>query len=389
MTKPENIQPQRQMVKSHKIDLSIRVIISVIYRFILIGFAVVILILYPNKLQTSYYIIFIGLYISLYVVLFKNNSLSSKLRLINDYLFIYGILVGKPLDLITYPFLLIPIFNSPNHTGAKRGFLTYLFTVIIMFLTIEGRVPFVYFIPLLFISVIDALEHIRSRLLRFSNLLYDSIDEFYLEDVSLKKGHLIYTRLKSILNRSKFRFFFLTNEIVCIKLRNNRAEVVNASLFVYDYALNLGKQEIAALSKGEILKNIPVQINKVKFENTLIISTRLKEESYAFIFLIDNLRIWFFCNYYLRIYFKPILKKISVILRVEKEIRDERDLYIKKMKDKLYYVSNATLAMHFLRNKFSPIKNYLEMIEEAENVSREKRSQFNNILDMEHVRAKR
>jgi len=298
------------------------------------------------------------------------------------------VLWNKELTILTYPFLLLPIFNSPNHTGEKRSFLTYIFTTLILIFILRNKFEIIDVVPLFFILIIELFEKIRTRLLRFSSSLYNEIDNFYLKKLNLKKSHLIYAEIIERLNNSRFKFFFTTKIIMCFKLKNSKFSIMNSSIFAWNYSIKIDSEKIKELENERLLSNLPIEINFKTYSVNFYIPIKVENEMYVFVYIVEDLKIWSICKFYVSWYLKPLLSKIAVVLRVEKELRDDRDNYIKKMKDKMYYVNNATLAMHFLRNKFSPIKNYLEMIEKEERFGKEKKDQYSEILKKELSRVK-
>lgn len=193
-------------MKSYRIDMLIKGLISVFYRLVLSIYALAVLLLNTNYFHWYYYLLIYVIFFICFLLLFQRNSWFSKMRLLNDYVFIVFILYGKELSISNYPFLLIPIFNSPNHSGNRSPFLTYIFTIVSLIILLGNNFRIIYTIPLIFIFFIDLFEQFRSRILRFSNYLYDAIDNFSLQKLHLKKSHLLYKEIIERLNSSKFRF---------------------------------------------------------------------------------------------------------------------------------------------------------------------------------------
>lgn len=105
---------------------------------------------------------------------------------------------------------------------------------------------------------------------------------------------------------------------------------MNGSNFIWEYELKVDSQNITKLKNGDILNDLPISLNSLTFNENFYIPIKDGGETYVFIFMVKDLRVWNFCKYYVSLFFKPILLKISFVLKIEEELRNDRDEYIKK-----------------------------------------------------------
>ena len=109
------------------IDTVQRKINSILFRFVIISYSIYILAICNNCFKYIIYIPVLLLYIFIY---FKLQNLS-KLRIINDFLFICIIVYGKnPFAIINYTFIILPIINTINFSGDKQSGLVYIYTIL-------------------------------------------------------------------------------------------------------------------------------------------------------------------------------------------------------------------------------------------------------------------
>src|SRR5260221_8709678 len=110
------------------LDDILRRLISIVFRLLLIAYGFVILSSFNNTLPKWAYFSTTIIYAVFYILLYRKKKIWSKLRLLNDYIFISVFAWQKPIDnFLIITFFLLPIFNAPNHSGDKRSIVLYIF----------------------------------------------------------------------------------------------------------------------------------------------------------------------------------------------------------------------------------------------------------------------
>jgi hypothetical protein len=123
---------------------------------------------------------------------------------------------------------------------------------------------------------------------------------------------------------------------------------------------------------------IPVKKDKNQEENV----------KYIFLFVVESKPFFTGSKFYIRYILKPFFVKIANLIEIERGLRNSRNFMKKRTKNKYRYVYNAELALHHLRNKFSPIVNFFEMVAELKTIDVSKKSEFQGLINLEEKRIK-
>jgi hypothetical protein len=377
------------------IDLLQKLINSVLFRLVLITYAILILFVFNNFLDFYVYIIIIASYIFIYFSLLKN----SYLRLINDFIFIGLIILNKnPNDVLLFVFIILPIINSVNFSGQKKSFLLYVITTITYILLLcnfnyKYDIDFIgkSLYPILgifFLWVINGYTSLRTKIRSFRDELNDVVDSFHIEKEYLQRPHRIYKSLISVINKNIKSN--LIEEIFCFVISDNSNSpltIVNSSKFIWKHELNEeGFIEKIRKRTNLINQNITIE-NEVK-DNNIVIYSKVEEYEYVF-FIIISMPIPF---YYQMIgifrTLEPAFVKISNVLMGEKKIQELRSEEIARLSERSQYVNRANKTMHFMRNRLGPFANLIKQLDGFETISEEKREKFKKLIFKEKDRAK-
>lgn len=368
-----------------------RKLISPIYRLILWLIGVSILSISKNYAESYIYVTFYALYWIIYAVFRKNIGYNPKIRLINDYFLIFATLYGKSVDnFINTIFLLLPIINTPNHSSNKRSYtLLYALAIAIIFVCSDFAFPWKYMGGLAAIYVISMFEYVRFRMSRLDNLLLTRLDEFEVREYDFGNLHRIYPFLIETVNASEFASIIKIEKIYCFFLKDGKLHLVNGSELVWKYKCELKESDV--LIDGGLIENQQLLINDRNYENVMLLPIKLENKTYVFAIISKKVvSIWsLFYEDVIINDLKPAFKKIARVIQLEDVMRKRRQKQLKKIKDKIVYVNNTTLAMHFVRNKLSPLKNYVELNEIIDTVSEDVKPQLLQVLQEELIKSKR
>ncbi|WP_151174278.1 hypothetical protein [Sulfuricurvum kujiense] len=312
------------------------------------------------------------------------------MRTLNDYVFIALILFDKNIiEIYNILLLLFPLFNSPNHLNNKRnpflllGLSSLIFSII--FIYQHGFDPKIIYIlvGLFFLTLISYAEVGRTKIINDLFNIFESIDKITGETSNSLQLPKIYNKviesLENILtkvNSVEMIACFVESE----KTRELQIRSTSQLILKYD----IKNLEDASKSNEKSI-NIPVIIDDKVYKNTLYI----RINKYIFL-LIFSREIQSMNLLYLIItdeLIKPILLKITKILDFEDALNKRKYTNLKKLNAELHYVNHVVQSIHFLKNKFSPIKSYFQLLQKLETVDIDKKEQLLEIIQETKERA--
>jgi len=350
-------------------DLIHKYLTSVLFRIILLSYSFFLISIQDNIFDFYIYIIYFFVYIAIYIYLLIKKW--AVVRTVNDYILIFIILLFKniylPYNII---FLLIPLFNSPNHTSEKRNnWFLFLFTII-LFLLLHFKNPnhssfdtSTYFtlVAILVLTIISHFELSRARLFKDTFNIYQDID-----DVAKKANNttMIPEIYKLIISKIKEKFNIDIKQITCFEVIKGKAKIKNSSLFVYS----------SSIDSIDIKSNLninplttKININGQEVYNILTV----KIDKFIFLFISDNENTEISIRNKLYIYEVVLLifEKIVNIIENEEELFKQKQKQNKVLTSKQHYVLEIMKSTHFISNKLGPIKNFLTLQTDYDNGS--------------------
>ena len=339
--------------------------LSIFFRLIIILFGIYLVWSRDNYFKTYWYFVAIAPYITIYLSTLFREGLISRLRLLNDYIFIVFFLYDKTIDYTTICYLILPIINSPNHTGNKKSIWLYIFFVISLYVINDNNFNWSFiFVTLIFITINFIIDS-KTRYFKNITALNLQIEEFFENELELRKSYKFYVGILAVLNKIKVLFLYKPKfqSVVCFRVEDDRLILENSSTFIWSYdidsmsVLRMMNQENHDNYKNS---NIKVTINDLDASRNFIIFNQTKKSRYAFVFVIKDHSNALFNLYYLNL-LKPITARISRFLDLERTIHVENKLILRKFRDKFFHMQNAEKAMHFIRNRFNTLDNFIEM----------------------------
>jgi hypothetical protein len=338
---------------------------SIFFRFVTILFGFSIVLFQNNYFETYIYLIALIPYLIIYFFTLFREGFFSKIRLLNDYLFIVFLLYGKEINYLTICFLLLPIVNSPNYSGNKKSIWLYLFFIMSLYFLNDFQFDW-YFITITLVFItLNIIIDSKSRFYNNVTSLNIEIEKFLEKQLELKKSYKVYQGILSVLNNIKVLKFYqphFTN-IVCFKVEKKRLILENCSTFVWSYLID-NQKIISIVNQTEKdnykLSNITFELNDNNESKNILIINKTKNSRYIFIFTIDNYSNNLFNLYYISL-LQSITSRIARVLDLESSLKNENKQILKKFRDKYFHMQNAEKAMHFIRNRFNTLDNFIEM----------------------------
>ncbi|MFX4267393.1 hypothetical protein ACOL29_07015 [Aliarcobacter butzleri] len=380
--------------KPQFMDYLFRLVSSFYFRIIVIFYGFVLTMIQDNIYPIYIYSIVSVVYFILYLyTLVKRKHL---LRTLIDFLFISIILYGKDFYLVyNFVYALFPLINSTNHSSAKRSLkfislinFIFIMALVIINTTIDYKQNAFLFIIVIFCSLLLTPEYLRSVYNEKINTLFELIDKIMPEDRFIEK---ILMAIIDKLNEIFKDIIFMKNveiKMINIFLVNDdyNTYVKNSNIFISQYNIE------------EILKKIKEKDYSRSFDDSVIINDKEYKNTYNIlinnylfnIILGSNDKNKSFTIPYLILndYIKPIIVKISRILIHEDNLYKMEISTNKRIHDKYKFVSTVTKSTHFMSNKFSSIKNILNIVNEMRNKEKNNSKELEILLEDELQRAK-
>ncbi len=377
------------------IDLLQRRINSFIFRFLILVYAVVILVTHDNVLPTYLYVIIALVYIVLYFTFLKKQ----RLRLFNDFLFISLMVLGKnPNEAFIFIFLILPIINSINFSGNKKSPILY-FVTIIAYLSLlcyyNRKIELIVFrnsiLPIssfIFLWIIEAYTSLRIKIRDFRDLLNEVVDGFYTNDEFIKKPHKIYNEIIKAIN-TKIKAD-LIKELYCFTTHpkdKNKLVIINGSSFIWRYDIK-EKDFHDKFEKRDYQLNVDLTIDNKKQYFNLVHKIEIEGIDYIYVFTTTKLIPFYYIiiGFYRTLF--PSLSKMSKILLMEKKLQDLRNEELQRFSLRSQYITRATKTMHFIRNRLGPVNNLLTMLDNRSGIDENMIGEFDSLIDSEKSRAK-
>ena len=351
-----------------EIDYLLRVLSSLVYRLLLLFFSAIILLTENNYFSNWLYLAIIGAYLVVITIVVIGQVEKKKfpypiLRIFIDYAFITFILYAKPIsNLNNVIFFLLPVINSPNHTGNKRSvFIPVLFLMASM--GILQIFEFNYLIGFVVIVAVTGMESIRLDIIKHINSLYELVDDHNIKSITSHKLHRLY---REVIDRfNKHVKYDKIENITCFKIYRNGIRIVNSNKFIWSYEFALDEEKIKQLfEKDKSLSNLEFILSNEPFPSNTIIGVEIDNNRYVFVIGWSSKSMPLIRNLFVVKIFKSFFKKTAKLIALEENIRKEKINYFEKIRANVDYVNRAALAMHYLRNKFTPIKNYFKILED-------------------------
>lgn len=374
------------------IDLLVRRLNSVLFRLVICSYALYIILTYNNIMPEWIYFILVVGYFVLYVKFLK----APKIRLINDFLFIFIILLYKnPVDPITYIFITLPIINSINFSGEKKSKLLYLYSISLFFgllciyhkshqqLLQASNLKFLF--PIVALWVINSYTSVRVEIRNFREMLNDLVDDYFLHPQFIKQPHKIYSEIITAINARLNKEFI--SEIYCFMPSRfeKKPILVNGSRFLWKYEF-FGKEIEKRLNERQILHNESMSFDGKVVDKSIMLYSKIENQDYYYIFITKS-ELPFPIPFigFPRI-LSPVLTRISKVLFSERSLHEIRNAELSKLMQSVSYVNKANKTMHFVRNRLGPFSNLLAMLDASSSIPVQKAEQFNRLLVNERER---
>lgn len=387
------------------IDLGVRNIISVAYRIILVLTSVILLYKYDDKIQIKHYylILIILTYTIGYTFLFRKSGPYSIIRLFLDFALIAFILTCTGTQtVLTFFLLALPILNSNNHTSNKRTIFVYILPFAILFALNDFNPGFGQWFPLLIITLIGLFDFFRYKVNELNQSMSRIVNDYLNQQIELHGTYMLLDNIKSRINEGSSKFLFTIENILCFsKIITGRSKtssqpiendyiLYNSSQFIWQYKISNEFIQKPIDSQPGIAKYIPnITYNSIRRKISFALPLEKEDgRKYIFIFILQDRKITKYSKFIIKAYIRSIsgvFSRLLVAINIEQELQKLRENNVNKIKDKLIYVKQTNMAMHYVRNKLTPLKNFIEMDESFHSNKYKKLIKPSFFKDFEHL----
>ncbi|WP_430408478.1 hypothetical protein [Kordia sp.] len=354
-----------------EIDYDIRKFNSFLLRIIL---GILLILIYQRNNNFFESIIYLISGISYIVLLFMNYRFTNKkyrgkIRLILDLILIGIFLFNKNLSLtINYLPYIILLFNINSHSNKKNNILFFIFLFHIS-IYISSNFRFIitfHLIPLLF-YVFIFFVFIRKYFRELNEKVIDTVGDLFIENVNEKTNHHILEKIKKHLNKRKtLGNFFSIENIYLFTVLNENLVLIKGSEFVKTDPVLVKDEKINLLNfiekkRNSIYASKEIVIDGFEYNNLIWLKHKIKMQQYVFLLtfksptgfiteaIISSLRPIF--EYATRIFY--VTNTLTTLKKQQTEI----------IKEKVTHVLDAQNALHFVKNKLSPITRTIDLID--------------------------
>lgn len=344
-------------------DSIIKKSFSIIYRLLITAISIFIICSQSNLFTHWYYYAFIITYLIIYSQFYSQTTWKfSLIRLINDCSLIFLILYGKDINQpINYFLIILPIINSPNQSGEKSHLL-YPMIITMLGLLSSWKFERIALVPVITLYVINLLRQYRAELLEAKNDLIDLISQSFTKEYEFRKIHHLYDEiLQHFASNKQLCRFFEIDILICFLLKNDQLLLINSSKFISAYEIINQDKIVSTLKKNGTARDFPIRIMQNTFDKNLYVMAKDENMTLVFTVIVKNEYVLNIGMNLLSYYFRPISDHLLKIIKhygiVRKSLDDSQSL----IKRQQQYVLKSTNAMHYVRNKLTPIKTYLNL----------------------------
>lgn len=349
------------------IDYDLRKLNSIILRIILIAILINIYAFNANIFSKWVYFISICSYIILlfFNLFYVKEKYKGKIRLLLDLIIICIFLYYKNLNHIInfMPFFLL-LYNVQSHSNKNDSFFLFLFSIHFSILLIDNfsvilthhLIPIIFYLFIFIISIRKAFSSINEEIIIL-------VGDLFIENVNENNSHRILRNVISKINISKVKVINQVNEIFLFVSYNEKLVLIKGSKFVINNEIisELDVKQIISknVKNKRILKDIVI-VDDVKYDNCYWINHKVQDKDYFFLVSLNKESIF---NDSLILNLRPIFEYIARVYFMSNSLIEINTSNLKIIKQKIAYVFDAQNALHFVKNKLSPITSTIDLMD--------------------------
>lgn len=301
-------------------------------------------------------------YVFLYLVINKRSIWHRLARIVVDSVFVVlGLYLYGKADIVSFVFVLLPLFCNALLQNGGLNYLFYVSTPVIVYLMLSKDSVWWLVFVFVFLFVLDLIGVLKHDVIRASSNLDEIIDNFFVSEKGMSKSYVIYKNAIPMLN--KFPILAAVDSIYCFRFVQDKITLVNGSRFVFKYHFD-NIEEIKALVRNGIehVKNVKIVMDDRQYmcEEGFVI----KVAGETYLYLVKHKEKYIKNEENSKFLFPRFFARMANVVESERKRKLVEDEEQRKMAVKIGYVDSAMDTMHFIRNKLSPLKTYIDMKED-------------------------
>lgn len=325
--------------------------------------------------------LFLFIYICLQLLIigyFKNRSVKSIVGQLVDLALVIGwIYVNPQMDFYAVCFFILLLLCADNTNKLSLRLLTFVgLPAILSILNREYSLKILW--PFSFFLLFAYINYKVFQIGREKQKIAEMIDELFL--MAGSKPYQLYKNLIKVLKEASFKI--LIDDIYCFRWSKEHFYIVNGTKFVWSYQILESNIALKKIFESEVYTNLKIKINGYEEDNLcFVVHPNMNECIYLYVLVYD--RKSFIENYYVQHLLRQFFYRISRIQEADWNFKSQQIEELATLGKKMNYVNASMNTLHFIRNKLSPLKNYLAMYDDYINSDEIRQKKIKPFLDVE------
>lgn len=326
--------------------------------------------------------IYIGFQFAI-IFCFKNRTAKSIVGQLVDLSLVAGWLYINPeMDFYTVSFIVLLLLCADNTNRLSLRLILFIGIPLMLFL-LYNDFSHKILIPFAFFFLFTYMNYQEFQIGRERQKIAEIIDDLFLKVGS--KPYQLYRNLINVLVEGSFKINI--DDIYCFRWCKEHFYIVNGTKFVWNYNILESDVCLKKIFSSEFYPNFRIKINGNKEDNLcFVIHPNMDDCVYLYV-LISNKKS-FIENYYVQHLLKQFFSRLSRIQEADWNFKRQQIEELAALGKKMNYVNASMNTLHFIRNKLSPLKNYIAMNDDYLKADEEKRQKIKPYLDKEMMHVK-
>lgn len=301
-----------------------------------------------------------------------------------DLTIVAAVLFSQPhLDFYSFSFIVLLIICKDYSNPLLYRIIFYIGIPLLLYFYFGYSLKIV--LPFLFLWAFAYVNYQAFQVGKERRKLEGMIDDIFLS--SNGKVYELYKNVIESIRRMDMLSIELEN-IYCFRKDNNNIYLVNGTKFIWNYSIKESELNLAKILESKVCKNFNIEIEGSSFENICFVIHPGKADS-AYLFLLECNERPFWQNYYAQILLDSFFYRMAVKLESDRIFKKEQREELVEMSKKMNYVNSSINTMHFIRNKLSPLKNYIAMYDDYQQSNDTKKTKIKPYLEKEYLNLKK
>lgn len=351
---------------TRKLDSSLRKINSVVIRIFLITLMIFIYKYNSNIFNKQTYLFTIILHPIFMIahLYLPKNKYKGLFRLIIDLTLITVFLYGKDLNSILnfFPFLIL-IFNTINHSNSNNRLKIFVILIHFSIFLIDRfnlvlthhLIPLVLYVFIFTYNLRQLFQELNADIIKLTG-------DLFAKNTKNSSTHQILRKVKKELIKAPVNAILKLDEIFLFRVINDKIVIIKGTDFIKESPSIPDKLFNEIINpKKNLIKGKKVQINSQILNNAFFMKLRVYEHKYLFLLALKGTPNFFQERIIQGL--TPVFNQICRIFYLTNSLNKIKIEESKIIKEKVTYVLDAKNALHYVKNKLTPVTNTISLID--------------------------